>query len=186
MSVRVETPVAVEWAVAGGLFEVWTLDIGRMKAADIARISTETPPLVAVGAISSQQRAALRVDQTESLPMRTIWLVLGATSLGLAVIGAFLPLLPTTPLVLLAAFFFGKSSPAFERWLVEHPTFGPAIRDWRERGAISRRGKIAATVAIALSMAVPLLAGFGPAVLLVQVVALGAVLSFVLTRPTAD
>jgi uncharacterized protein len=121
----------------------------------------------------------------ENQPMRAIWLTLGTTSLGLAGIGAVLPLLPTTPFVLLAAFFFSKSSPAIHGWLVEHPTFGKAIRDWREHRAISRRGKIAATVAIALSMALPFLMGVGAVVLLIQAAVLSAVLAFVLTRPTA-
>jgi len=117
--------------------------------------------------------------------MRAVWLILGAASLGLGVLGAFLPLLPTTPFVLAAAFFFSKSSPAIHLWLTEHRTFGRAIRDWRDHRAISRRGKAAATAAIALSMALSILAGFGPAVLLAQAAALGAVLAFLLTRRTA-
>lgn len=117
--------------------------------------------------------------------MRTIWLVLGTASLGLGGIGAALPLLPTTPFVLLAAYFFSRSSPTLHRWLVEHPVFGDAIRDWQDERAISRRGKAAATIAIVLTMVLSLAAGIDRALLLVQAAVLGAALVFVLTRRTA-
>src|SRR5690606_20526474 len=73
--------------------------------------------------------------------------------LGLAVIGALLPLMPTTVFVILAAYCFTRSSPAMERRLLEHPRFGPHIMRWRTRGAISRPGKHAASVAFAISIA---------------------------------
>ena len=63
--------------------------------------------------------------------MRTVWLILGFFFTGLAMIGVILPLLPTVPFLLLAAFCFARSSDRFHRWLVEHPTLGPPIRDWR-------------------------------------------------------
>lgn len=83
---------------------------------------------------------------------RHFYLVAGWASLALGAIGAFLPLLPTVPFVILAAFCFARSSPRLEAWLLAHPQFGPHIVAWREKGAISRKGKVAATIAFALSI----------------------------------
>ncbi|MDO6416676.1 YbaN family protein [Sphingomonas sp. BIUV-7] len=73
--------------------------------------------------------------------MRHVYLALGILSVAIGFVGIFLPLLPTVPFMLLAAFFFARSNPAWERRLIEHPQFGPHILAWRERGAISMRGK---------------------------------------------
>ena len=83
--------------------------------------------------------------------MQLAWRLLGLAALALGFIGLFVPLLPTVPFVLLAAFAFARSNPAWERWLVEHPRFGPAIRAWRENGSISRSGKAWAVGAFAAS-----------------------------------
>lgn len=88
---------------------------------------------------------------------RHLYLVAGLVSLGLAVIGAVLPLMPTTVFVILAAFCFARSSPKLEAKLLAHPVFGAHIASWRERGAISRKGKIAASVAFAASIVVALI-----------------------------
>ena len=88
---------------------------------------------------------------------RQLFLAAGLVSLALGGIGVILPLLPTVPFVILAAFCFANSSPRLESWLVEHPVFGVHIRNWRERRAITRRGKWAATVAFAVSCVLALL-----------------------------
>jgi hypothetical protein len=82
---------------------------------------------------------------------RLLYLGLGFASLALGAAGVVLPLLPTVPFVLLAAYFFARSSPRLEARLLDHPRFGPHIRAWRERGAISRKGKRAALAAFAFS-----------------------------------
>jgi uncharacterized membrane protein YbaN (DUF454 family) len=82
---------------------------------------------------------------------RLLYLSLGFASVALGAAGILLPLLPTVPFMLLAAFFFARSSPRLETWIVEHPRFGPHIRAWRARGAISRAGKRAALAAFAFS-----------------------------------
>jgi len=82
---------------------------------------------------------------------RLLYLSLGLASVALGAAGIVLPLLPTVPFMLLAAFFFARSSPRLEAWIVEHPRFGPHVRAWRERGAIGPAGKRAALFAFALS-----------------------------------
>lgn len=82
---------------------------------------------------------------------RLLYLCLGFASVALGAAGIVLPLLPTVPFMLLAAFFFARSSPRLEAWIVEHRRFGPHVRAWRERGAISPAGKRAAFIAFAIS-----------------------------------
>lgn len=87
---------------------------------------------------------------------RHMWTFAGWASLALGAIGVVVPLLPTVPFVILAAFCFARGNPALERWLVEHRIYGPHIRAWRERGAISHKGKAAATLAFAASVLIGL------------------------------
>ena len=88
---------------------------------------------------------------------RRLYLIAGFVCLGLAVIGAILPLMPTTVFVILAAYCFARSSPKLEARLLEHPRFGPHIVRWREKGAINRNGKRAAALAFAVSIVVALI-----------------------------
>jgi len=80
-------------------------------------------------------------------PLRLLlWRTLALASLALGIVGAFLPVLPTVPFVLLSAWAASHGWPAFERWLLQHRHFGPPIRRWREHGAVPRRAKWLATV----------------------------------------
>ena len=83
-------------------------------------------------------------------PQRVLWLCGGYLSLGLAVIGAILPLMPTTVFLLIAAWCFGRSSPELRAKLLANPRFGPALRDWQEHGSISRRAERAALLGMGL------------------------------------
>ena len=80
-----------------------------------------------------------------------VYRALGALSVVLGVIGAFLPLLPTTPFLILAAWFFARSHPEWEEKLLNHPKAGLAIRAWRDHGAIPRVAKQAAGILLAIS-----------------------------------
>jgi uncharacterized membrane protein YbaN (DUF454 family) len=76
----------------------------------------------------------------------------------------FLPLLPTTPFLLLAAFCFSRGSSRLHGWLLSHPTMGAIIRDWHERRVIRPRVKVAAAVALLVIMTPALIFGrFHPA-----------------------
>jgi len=126
------------------------------------------------------------IDESEGGPMiRILWGGLGGISVGLGAAGVVLPLVPTTPFMLLAAYCFARSSPRLERWLLEHPRFGPVISDWRMHRAISGRGKRLAVVAIGLTFALSVALRLPGAVLAVQAVVLSAVSLFILTRPNA-
>ncbi len=82
---------------------------------------------------------------------KQIFFALGLLSLALGFVGAFLPILPTTPFVLLAAYFFSKGSERWHLWLLDNRTFGPMIRDWENGGVIRLRAKALATFFILLS-----------------------------------
>ncbi|WII73623.1 YbaN family protein [Bdellovibrio sp. 22V] len=84
---------------------------------------------------------------------RTVYFVFGWIFLLLGVIGVFLPLLPTTPFLLLTAFCFARSSERWHQWLLRQRHLGPFILDWQRHGVIRTRAKIMATLLIAASVA---------------------------------
>lgn len=114
---------------------------------------------------------------------RSGWLLLGLLCVGVAVVGIFLPLVPTTPLLLLAAFCFARSSERLLRWLHEHPRLGPTLVHWAEHRAIARRAKVMAVLAMAAAVGLALVLGAPFWVVLVQVAVLVPVAGFIVTRP---
>jgi len=120
---------------------------------------------------------------TRSAFARTLWMLAGWISLILGLIGVVLPLLPTTPFILLAAFCFQKGSDRLHRWLTEHPRFGPLIDDWRTRGAIPRKAKRNAMIALVAVLLISWLVGVAQHIIAIQAVVLTAVATFILTRP---
>ncbi|HQD14103.1 MAG TPA: YbaN family protein [Ottowia sp.] len=78
-----------------------------------------------------------------------LWRGLAVLSLLLGIIGAMLPVLPTVPFLLLAAWAASKGWPALEIWLLNHRRLGPPIVQWRERGAVSRPAKWLSSVMMA-------------------------------------
>ncbi len=116
--------------------------------------------------------------------MRYLWAALGIVSLLLGLVGVVLPLLPTVPFLLLAAFFFARSSERLHNWLLSHPRLGPPIEDWQSRGAINPAAKRLATVSIVAVFALSLALGLRPVILGIQAVTLGCVMVFIWTRPS--
>lgn len=116
--------------------------------------------------------------------MRRVYLIAGMASVVLAIIGIALPIMPTVPFLILAAWCFGKSNPAWERRLLQNPHYGPHIRAWRENGAISRVGKLGATGAFAVSILIGFVFMAWPWPLLPCTVAI-VVLTWIWTRPDA-
>ena len=85
-----------------------------------------------------------RISIIKKYVLKSILALLGLISLGLGIVGAFLPLLPTVPFVLLSAFLFARSSDRLHNWLITHKIFGQLIRDYHEDRGITIQGKIAA------------------------------------------
>ena len=115
--------------------------------------------------------------------LRGLWALFGVLCLALGAAGAVLPLLPTTPFLLLAAFGFARSSTRLHNWLLSHGTFGPLIENWRLHGSIDRRTKRLAMVVIVATPVVSLLLGVALWIVAVQVVVLAGSATFILTRP---
>ena len=76
--------------------------------------------------------------------LRYIFWMCGAFSLALGIMGIFLPILPTTPFVLLTAACWAKASPRFHRWLHQHRYFGPMVQNWERNRSVPRKAKILA------------------------------------------
>ena len=121
-----------------------------------------------------------------SAAARAFFLVLGLAFTGLGFVGAFLPVLPTVPFLILAAACFARSSARLEAWLLSHPYFGPLLADWFARGAIPLRAKRAALAGMALGFAIFLVVADPGWPLILAVAALmGVGLAYVFTRPNA-
>jgi uncharacterized membrane protein YbaN (DUF454 family) len=82
-----------------------------------------------------------------------LFLACGFVTLGLGIAGVVLPVLPTTPFVLLSAACFARSSPRFHRWLLRHRTFGPIVSEWERHRAIPWRTKLWAIALMSATLA---------------------------------
>lgn len=114
---------------------------------------------------------------------RGVWLTVGVVALGAGIAGAVLPLVPTTPFLLVAAFALARSSPRLHGWLVNDPRFGSAIRNWQRDGSISRTAKRNAIVALIATFLLSWSVGVASFVLAVQAIVLMSVAAFILSRP---
>ena len=92
--------------------------------------------------------------RSRSQLVRVLFNLAGAIALGLGIVGIFLPLLPTTPFVLLAAACFARGSERFHQWLLANRTFGPMVQEWEGHRSLPYRTKITAIVLMSMTMAI--------------------------------
>lgn len=124
------------------------------------------------------------VGTKRAAALRFAYLIAGFVLLGLGIIGAFLPLMPTTIFVILAAGCFARSSERIEGWLLNHKRFGPVIKAWRAEGAIPRRGKALAAIGMVVGYVLFLIGARPDWMLALFVLAVfGGCAWFVLSRP---
>ena len=114
---------------------------------------------------------------------RMLWVAIGVMATGIGILGIFLPLLPTTPFLLLAAYCFARGSQRLHDWLVGHRRFGPLIAEWRRHGAIRRPVKVLALATMALSLTITAWLGFALWIVASQALVLAAAAAFIVTRP---
>lgn len=104
---------------------------------------------------------------------------------GLGMIGVVLPLLPTTPFLIVAVWSASKSSPRLEQWLLEHRQFGPLLKGWRDRGAIPVFAKYLAGFMLASSWSLLWLLDMKTGVLIFLAVFFSALMTYIISRPNA-
>ena len=116
---------------------------------------------------------------------RAIYLFAGYLSLALGLIGVVLPLLPTTPFVLLAAFFFSRSSEKLHNKLLNNKVFGELIKRWEQDGTIPLKAKLLATFMMLTMVSYPLI--YRPLDMSVKLLVVGAIsfsLAYIWSRPS--
>ncbi|MEM8822212.1 MAG: YbaN family protein [Pseudomonadota bacterium] len=117
---------------------------------------------------------------------RPAWTLLGALALSIGAIGAILPVMPTTPFVILAAFCFANGSSRAARALENHRVFGPIIADWRAHGAIALKYKAISIVMMGLAFGLSVAIGLSPTILMLQALFISAGALYILSRPNGD
>lgn len=119
--------------------------------------------------------------------VRAVYLGAGLVFLGLGIAGVFLPVLPATPFVLLAAACFARASPWFYNWLLNNRLFGPTVLEWRRHRSIPYRTKITAIVLMSLTLTASIVFFVDTVALQVALAVLGLLLAAWLYRlPSRD
>ncbi len=125
--------------------------------------------------------------QPASRLVRSLLLAAGFISLALGVIGIFVPVLPTTPFVLLAAACFARSSRRFHAWLLANRTFGPMVDEWERHKSLPYRTKVTAIALMSISLAMSIVFFVRPAWLKITLAFLGLALAIWMYRiPSRD
>jgi len=116
--------------------------------------------------------------------LRALYLAIGLACTGLGILGAVLPVLPTTPFLLISVWAFSKSSVRLERWLLEHKRFGPRVVAWRSHRVIPLAAKLAAWGSMIASLTLMIVTGRSVLVIAIaaSVMAIGA--TYVASKPS--
>ena len=114
---------------------------------------------------------------------RFFWLCLGCVCVGIGTLGMFVPLLPTTSFMLVAAWAFARSSSRLHNWLLTHKVFGSLIKDWQTHRAISTRAKLMSVLSMIVIVCISVVLQIPALILVVQIIALICVAAFLLSRP---
>ncbi|GJM12528.1 MAG: hypothetical protein DHS20C12_09310 [Pseudohongiella sp.] len=117
---------------------------------------------------------------------KLLWLVLAYGTLALGLVGAVLPVLPTTPFLLVAVWAGSHASSKFKWWLLRHKRFGPGLRDWYRDGAIAKPAKYTAVTVIAMSWLIIIMTGSPTGVVVFTGLLLASCSVFLLSRPDAS
>jgi hypothetical protein len=115
---------------------------------------------------------------------RLLYLAIGFLFVGLGVVGAFLPLLPTTPFLLISLWAFSRSSDRFHHWLYTHPRFGPRLQEWQKHGVVPVKVKVSAISAMLVSLSLLILARAKWPVLALSGALMLVGATYVLSRPS--
>lgn len=127
------------------------------------------------------------VSKHRLLSVRVLYLTLGCAFVALGIAGALLPVLPTTPFMLLAAACFARASHRFYNWLLNTRAFGPLILEWREHHSIPYRTKLVAIGLMAITLAASIILTVHEPWLQIALAAFGALLGIWLYRiPSRD
>ena len=131
------------------------------------------------------QREAVAASQQRSRHAMLFWRLLGLAFVGIGFAGIVLPVLPTTPFMLLALWAFAKGSPTLHAWLENHPRFGTSIAAWNRYGTIPLRAKLTAIAVMGVSLTILVLSEAVPRVGVISAaILMAAGAAFILTRPS--
>jgi uncharacterized membrane protein YbaN (DUF454 family) len=104
--------------------------------------------------MTTEKSAAVSNSKPRSRLAKALYGLVGGIALALGIIGIFLPGLPTTPFVLLAAACFAKASPRVHQWMLQHQLIGPMLRNWEEHRSLTLRTKCVAIGSMSIMIAV--------------------------------
>ena len=160
------------------LFEPGKTSVGNLLEA-LPSLRLQAPPAIRLVEESEPEQADAG-DYVTGV-RRILYRIMGWSSVGMGVIGAIVPGIPTSPFVILAGYFFIRSSPEAHKWLRESRWFGPILRDWEDYRGVRRPLRNAALALIAIGMAVTLWLGLPPlvtaSILAMQVIGIAIVMS---------